>query len=164
MANKQNKSNLYIWIVVAVIVVVAIIVGVVIANNNKGGDGGDNGGSSSGASSSVPEYNHVDKTIMYGEFEEMEALSKAIQNGEMVGKIVKIDGLVSHPMSTYSVVQPNETGSQKIGTKFVITDVDEADYPNDGDRVVITGEIVEESPMVFVIRTYPRYVEVQKAN
>jgi len=156
---KKNNTSLYAGIAVAVIVVVAIIIGVVIANKNK--SGGEPGQSEGGSSQSVPQYSTIDETVTYGDYDSMEILSKKIQNGEMVGKVVKVEGLVSHPMSTFSVVEPNEDGSQKIGTKFVITGADEADYPKDGDRIVITGEIIEESPMVFIIKTYPQYIKVQ---
>lgn len=155
MAKTKNNNALYIGIAVAIVVVIAIIIAVVVANNR-----GDGGGSDSGGSSAV-EYNTIDESISYGEYNEMEKLSKAIQNGEMVGKVVKIEGLVSHPMSTYSIVQPNEDGSKKIGTQFIISDADDSGYPEDGDTVVITGEVVENSPMVFVIKTTKDNVEKQ---
>lgn len=150
---KNNNNNLYIGIAVAVIVVIAIVVAVVLINKNKDNDSG-----SSDTTSSV-EYNTVDETISFGDYEGMEKLSKAIQNGEMVGKVVKIKGLVSHPMSTYSVVQANADGTQKIGTQFIISDADDSEYPEDGDTVVITGEVVQSSPMVFVIKTTKNNVE-----
>lgn len=155
MAKAKNNNGLYIGIAVAVVVVIAIIIAVVVANNR-----GDGGGSDSGGSSAV-EYSTIDESISYGEYNEMEKLSKAIQNGEMVGKVVKVEGLVSHPMSTYSIVQPNEDGSKKIGTQFIISDADDSEYPEDGDTVVITGEVVENSPMVFVIKTTKDNVEKQ---
>ena len=136
---------------------IAIIIAVVMMNKNKG-NGGDTGKSDTGDSSYV-EYNSVDESIALGDYEGMQTLSKAIQNGEMVGKIVKINGLVSHPMSTYSVVQANADGSQKIGTQFIIDGASDADYPQDGDEIVITGEVVENSPMVFVIKTTKNNIE-----
>ena len=159
MANNKNNNTLYIGIGVAVVVVIAIIVAVVMMNKNKG-NGGDTGKSDTGDSSYV-EYNSVDESIALGDYEGMQTLSKAIQNGEMVGKIVKIHGLVSHPMSTYSVVQENEDGTQKIGTQFIIDDAEDADYPEDGDEIVITGEVFEKSPMYFVIKTTKNNIEVQ---
>ena len=160
MANSKNNNTLYIGIGVAVVVVIAIIIAVVMMNKNKGGSGGsgDTGKSDTGDSSYV-EYNSVDESIALGDYEGMQTLSKAIQNGEMVGKIVKINGLVSHPMSTYSVVQANADGSQKIGTQFIIDGASDADYPQDGDEIVITGEVVENSPMVFVIKTTKNNIE-----
>ena len=122
-------------------------------NQNKGGES-----SGSGTTSSV-EYNNIDETIEFGDYEGMETLAKSIQNGYATGKVVKIEGLVSHPMSKYSIVEANESGSQKIGTEFYIDGADEADYPADGDRITITGEVVEKSPLYFVIKTTPQYVE-----
>ena len=158
MAKTKNNNSLYIGIAVAVVAVIAIIIAVVVINNRKGEDGDSDSGS---GGSSVVEYNSVDESIAFGDYEGMEKLSKAIQNGEMVGKVVKIKGLVSHPMSTYSIVQPNEDGTQKIGTQFIISDADDSDYPEDGDTVVITGEVVQNSPMVFVIKTTKNNVEKQ---
>ena len=34
---------------------------------------------------------------------------------------------------------------------------------NDGDHVIITGEVYEKSPMYFIIKTTPEYVEVVEA-
>ena len=157
MAKGKNNNALYIGIGVAVVVVIAIIVAVVMMNKNKG-NGGDTGKSDTGDSSYV-EYNSVDESIALGDYEGMQKLSKSIQNGEMVGKIVKINGLVSHPMSTYSVVQANADGSQKIGTQFIIDGASDTDYPQDGDEIVITGEVVENGPMVFVIKTTKNNIE-----
>ena len=157
MAKGKNNNALYIGIGVAVVVVIAIIVAVVMMNKNKG-NGGDTGKSDTGDSSYV-EYNSVDESIALGDYEGMQNLSKSIQNGEMVGKIVKINGLVSHPMSTYSVVQANADGSQKIGTQFIIDGASDTDYPQDGDEIVITGEVVENGPMVFVIKTTKNNIE-----
>lgn len=156
MAKTKNNNSIYIWVAVAVAVVIAIIVAVVVMNNNKGGGSGSDSGNSGAV-----DYSTVDETIMFGDYDGMEKLSKAIQNGEMVGKVVKINGLVSHPMSTYSVVQPSEDGSKKIGTQFIISDAESSDYPEDGDTIVITGEVVENSPMVFVIKTTKNNIEKQ---
>ena len=162
MAKGKNNNGLYIGICVAVVAVIAIVVGVIMMNKNKGdneaNESGDNGGTQD---SSVVEYNSVDESIALGDFGAMQKLSKAIQNGEMVGKIVKINGLVSHPMSTYSVVQENEDGTKKIGTEFIIAGAEDGDYPKDGDTIVITGEVVEKSPMYFVIQTTKNNLEVQ---
>ena len=157
MAKKQNNNGLIVGIVIACVAVVAIIIGVVFANRKS-----DDGGESSENNTSEVDYSTVDETVTFGDYEGMEKLSKAIQNGEMVGKKVKIDGLVMHPTSTYSIVQENEAGTQKIGTQFIIEGADEDSYPQDGDHVVITGEIIEKSPMYFVISTTPKYVEVKE--
>ena len=157
MAKSKNNNGLYIGIGIAVVVVVAIIVAVVMINKNKG-EKTSNGDNSTQESAAV-EYKSVDESIAFGDYEGMQTLSKAIQNGEKVGKIVKIEGLVSHPMSSYSVVQENTDGTQKIGTQFVISGAEEADYPKDGDRITITGEVVEQSPMYFVIRTTKNNIE-----
>ena len=153
----KNKTGLIVGIV-AVIAVVAIVIGVVVANNNKGGNSGDTS-QTSNTGLSAADLANIDTTIEYGDFDAMQTLSKAIQNGEMVGKVVKVDGLVSHPGTAYSIVQPSADGSKKIGTQFIIEGSEE--YPKDGDKVVITGKIVEKDPMVFVIKTIPEMIVVK---
>ncbi len=157
----KNKTGLVIGIVV-VIAVIAIVVGVIVANNNKGGNGGETGsGTSQTDSLTAADLTNVDESVAFGEFDAMQTLSKSIQNGEKVGKVVKIDGLVSKLGSSYSIVQANTENTKKIGTKFVIEGAADADYPKDGAHVVITGKVVEDSPMVFIIKTIPAMIEVK---
>lgn len=164
MAEKQNK-NLIIGIAVAAVVMIAVVVGIVLMKGK--GDGSIDGGQSAGAgqiegSTNEMDFSDIDVSVEYGDYDTMFEQSKAIQNGEMLGKVIKIEGLISHPMSNYSIGQQSEDGSF-VGTVFVIEGADEDDYPEDGDHVVITGEVVEQSPMNFVIRTAPQYVEVIEA-
>lgn len=161
MAKSKNNNMLYIGIV-AVVVIIAIIVGVVLANRGSGNEGGDTGTgeeTSQTESLKASDLASVDEVVEYGDYDAMYDLSKSIQNGEMTGQVVQIDGDISHPMSTYSIVEQNEEGSSSIGTQFIIAG--DAEYPEDGDRAVITGMVIEQSPMVFVIQTLPEFVEVQ---
>lgn len=153
--NKKDKKNKNLWIccVVAAIAVVAVVVGIVVAKGN----GGNNGGAPE--SGFADELKNVDVEIEYGDYDAMEELSKDIQNGLATGKVVKIDGIVSHPLSFYSVVELNESGTNSIGTRFVIEG--ETGYPEDEDHVVITGKVIELEPLIFVIRTTKDFVEVQ---
>ena len=161
MAEKPNK-NMIIGIVVAVVAVVAIIVGIVIAKGNEGGVG--EGGETGQIEESVNEMDlsEIDVSVGLGDYDVMYAQSKAIQNGEMTGRTIKIEGYVSHPMSKYSIGEKDENGSF-IGTEFIIEGIDEEDYPQDGDHVVLAGEIVEKEPLYYVIRTLPQYVEIIEA-
>ena len=160
-SKNKNKNNSLLYIGIAAVVIIAIVVGVVIAMRNKGGDAGSNGGNSTSqtAGLSAADLANVDVTVAYGDYDAMEELSKAIQNGEMVGKDVKIDGIVMHPATSYSIGQANESGSAKIGTQFDIVDAAAAYYPADGDRVVITGKVVEKQPLVYMIETLSEFVE-----
>lgn len=153
---KEKKNNALIYAVIAVVVVVAVVVGIILATK-KGGDAGDGG--NGGSTSKVDEYKNVDIEIASGDYDAMEKLAKDIQNGEATGKIVKIDGYVSHPMSAYSVVVSNEDETKKIGTQFVIEG--DAGYPSDGDHIVITGKVVEASPLFYVIQTIPELLFIQ---
>ncbi len=120
---KSNK-NLYIGIGVAV-VAVAIIAGAVVglsagrnSGDNEGGNSGDTSQTSDGLKAS--DLKNVDAEVEFGDYDGMSILAKDIQNGYAIGKVVKIEGTVSHPMSAYSVVEANADGSQKIGTQFII--------------------------------------------
>ena len=154
---KKNNIGLYSGIAVGLIAIM-IIVAVIIIKNNNGNSSSDN---TSGQNTSVnsSEYDNVDVSIEFGDYAGMEKLSKAIQNGEMTGKIVKIEGTVSHPMTKYSVVQANSDGSKKIGTEFIINGSD--NYPKDNDRIVITGKIIEKEPLYYVIETIPEKFEIK---
>ena len=161
MAKAKNNNLIYIGI--AVVVVVAVIIGVIVAvkgnGGNNGGDGGDNGGTSQDAGLTAADLAKVDVEIEYGDYDGMEKLSKSIQNGEMTGKVVKIDGVVMHPGTSYSIGQANESGSAKIGTQFDIVDAAAAYYPADKDHVMITGKVVEKQPLVYMIETLQEFVE-----
>lgn len=160
MAKAKNNNLLYIGI--AVVVVVAVIIGVIVAvKGNSGNNGGDsdNGGTSQDAGLTAADLAKVDVEIEYGDYDGMEKLSKSIQNGEMTGKVVKIDGVVMHPGTSYSIGQANESGSAKIGTQFNIVDTAAAYYPADKDRVVITGKVVEKESLYYMIETLQEFVE-----
>lgn len=160
MAKAKNNNLLYIGI--AVVVVVAVIIGVIVAvKGNSGNNGGDsdNGGTSQDAGLTAADLAKVDVEIEYGDYDGMEKLSKSIQNGEMTGKVVKIDGVVMHPGTSYSIGQANESGSAKIGTQFDILDAAAAYYPADKDRVAITGKVVEKEPLYYMIETLQEFVE-----
>lgn len=157
-----KKNNNLIYICIAVVVVIAVIIGVIVAvKGNSGNNGGDsgNGGTSQDAGLAAADLAKVDVEIEYGDYDGMEKLSKSIQNGEMTGKVVKIDGVVMHPGTSYSIGQANEAGSSKIGTQFDIVDAAAADYPADKDRVVITGKVVEKEPLYYMIETLQDFVE-----
>ena len=155
---RKDNRNLIIGIVVAVVAVIAIIIGIVVGNSAKPTDDG----SEPGPSEPTADYSMVDEIIGFGDYGAMEIQAKSIQNGEMTGKIVQIDGIVSHPMSKYSIVEEDENGNG-IGTEFIIEGIEEDEYPQDGDHVIITGEIVEKEPLYFVIKTTPEYVNILEA-
>ncbi len=157
-----KKNNNLIYICIAVVVLIAVIIGVIVAvKGNSGNNGGDsdNGGTSQDAGLTAADLAKVDVEIEYGDYDGMEKLSKSIQNGEMTGKVVKIDGIVMHPGTSYSIGQANGAGSSKIGTQFDIIDAAAADYPADKDRVVITGKVVEKEPLYYMIETLQEFVE-----
>ena len=160
MANQQNKGMI-IGIAVTVVVVIAIIVGIVVAKTSGGNGSGDNGGAETEQVDNngiVMDLSEVDTSIDFGDYDAMYEQAKAIQNGDILGAVIKIDGIVSHPMSKYSIVEKDENGSA-IGTEFIIEGIEESEYPQDGDRIIITGQVIEKEPLYFVIATTPQYVE-----
>ena len=161
MAEKPNK-NMVIGIAVAVVALIVIVVGVIIAKGNDGGisEGGDETGTGQvDNGGSGANYSDVDVSVGYGDYGVMYAQSKAIQNGEMLGSVIQIDGVVSHPMSKYSIGELDD-GESFIGTEFEIEGASGDEYPSDGDHVIITGEVIQKSPMYFIIKTTPEYVEI----
>ena len=154
-----NNKNMIISIAVAAVVVVAIIIGVVIGNSKSGGDSNGSDGGNTGNNIASVDYSNVDTTIYYGDYEGMYDLSKRIQNGEAIGEIVSIDGDVSHLMNSYSIIQKDENDN-RIGTEFLIEGVDEGDYPQNGEHIMITGEVVEKAPLYYVIKITPGYINI----
>lgn len=158
MTEKKNKG-IIVGIVVAVVVLIAVVAVVLVTKGDReeaieSGDGGI---------VVQTDYSEPDVVVEYGDYDTMRAQSKAIQNGEMLGKTVRIEGIVSHPMTKYSIVQEDEDGN-KIGTEFVIEGLDEDEYPQDGERVVISGEVIEKSTLYYIIKTRPEFVEVVEEN
>ena len=154
MAKLSKNTIIGIVVAVVVVVVIAIVVGVV-SNSGNGGDGTDGG---QHIEIDEEEFSTIDINIDFGDYAEMEAQAKAIQNGEMVGSIMMIEGIVSHPGNKFSIVEEDENGN-KIGTEFVVEGFAKEDYPKEGERVMLTGKVVEKEPMYYVIWTLPDYIE-----
>lgn len=154
----KNSNKKLLCLGAIVVLVVAVVIGVVMINNTSRNNTANTDGDS-GASVSVraEELNNPTTTIVYGDYGAMETLAKAIQNGEKVGEIVSIEGLVSHPGDSYSVVEADEESGNKIGTVFEI-EGDEVEYPADGTHVTMLGKVVEKEPMVYIIKTVPGFV------
>ena len=140
---------------VAIVVVIAAVIAVIMLNKKPSDGGNDNSGSTT--SITADSLKNPDVKIAFGDFDSMKDLAKKIQNGEMTGKIIEVDGTVLHPGSSYSIGQKN--GSSSIGTVFKIEDSSE--YPADKAHVKITGKVVEDSPMVFIIKTVAEKVVKQ---
>ena len=171
----MDKKKFCIIGAVAAVVVIGVIIAIAVATSNKGDEGGDNkdkNGSSQQENKDKKDDNkkttiseddlkNVDETINFGDYDAQQTLSKAIQNGEKTGKVVKIEGTVSHFSKgmSFNIGQKKTEGNQFIGTTFVIEDAEgEDDYPKDGDHVVITG-IVKAEGYAFQIKTLKKFVE-----
>ena len=165
-----SNKPLIIGIACAV-VVLGVVIGIVAANSGKTDEKKDNSTSQETKKNddktvvavSADDLKNVDETITYGDFDAMKALSKAIQNGEKTGKVVKIDGVISHPGMSYSIAEQSADGTTKIGTIFTIEDGTDADYPADGAHVILTGIVrADDSGVIFTIKTLKNFVEVQE--
>ena len=106
---------------------------------------------------------NVDIVIEYGDYDAMSDLSANIQNARAEGTVVQIEGTVINYGSgmSYSIVESNEDNSARIGTVVKIEGAQASDYPQDGQRVRITGIIgSDETGYTYFIKTLPEFVEV----
>jgi hypothetical protein len=114
------------------------------------------------ASITAADLANVDIVIEYGDYDAMKELSANIQNARGEGFVVQVDGLVVNygQGMSYSIVEPNDDGSARIGSVFKIEGASEADYPQDGQRVKITGIVgSDETGYTYFIKTLPEFVE-----
>ena len=103
---------------------------------------------------------NVDIVIEYGDYDAMSDLSANIQNARSEGSVVQVDGLVVNYGMSYSIVEPSDDG-KRIGTVFKIEGIAEDAYPQDGQRVKITGIVgSDETGYTYFIKTLPEFVEV----
>lgn len=162
MKEKSSNNNIIIIAVVAVVAIVAAVLLIVKPFDKKDDNQNNQENSQQSASSRVSKdelKKTPDVTVEFGDYEGMKTLSKDIQNGYATGKIVTIEGTVNHPMTMYSIVQKNESGSQSIGTNFIIDDMETADYPKDKERIKITAKVVETDTLNFQLVTLKEFVE-----
>ena len=106
---------------------------------------------------------NVGIVIEYGDYDAMSELSANIQNARSEGSVVQVDGMVVNYGSgtSYSIVEPKADGSTRIGTVFKIEGASEDVYPQDGQRVKITGIVgSDETGYTYFIKTLPEFVEV----
>ena len=154
---KNNKKTLYIGI--GAVVVIAIVVGIIIAVTRGSGNNNEGDGTNQSTVYTAGDFTPIQQSIEFGDYNTMFSLAKEIQNGEAIGKIVEIEGYVSHPGAKYSIVQKNADGTKSIGTEFVI-EGDSASYPQDGEHVVLVGKVVEREPLYYNLATIQELVSI----
>ena len=154
---KNNKKTLYIGI--GAVVVIAIVVGIIIAVTRGSGNNNEGDGTNQSTVYTAGDFTPIQQSIEFGDYNTMFSLAKEIQNGEAIGKIVEIEGYVSHPGTKYSIVQKSADGTKSIGTEFVI-EGDSASYPQDGERVVLVGKVVEREPLYYNLATIQELVSI----
>ena len=172
MNNKAAKKSMVPILIglAAILVVVGVVWFIVRGKGNDPQPGADNGSSVEDKTKVTAGELAADKVtekVSFGDYTAMFTLSKAIQNGQKIGAIVSVEGLVSHKTSSYSVVQENpkkgeEGEMSQIGTVFTIQDGDSADYPKDEARIKITAKVMEVSPLNFQLVTLKDFIEVVK--
>ena len=132
------------------------------AANNTATEAAETTAVATDAMVSAADLANVTETVAFGDFDTMQALSKAIQNGEKTGTVVQIDGVVSNFSKgmSYSISENKADGSGNVGTVFVIDDApDESAYPSDGTHVLLTGIVVGDGAS-FNIHTLMEFVKV----
>ena len=154
---KNNKKTLYIGI--GAVVVIAIVVGIIIAVTRGSGNNNEGDGTNQSTVYTAGDFTPIQQSIEFGDYNTMFSLAKEIQNGEAIGKIVEIEGYVSHPGTKYSIVQKSADGTKSIGTEFVI-EGDSAFYPQDGEHVVLVGKVVEREPLYYNLATIQELVSI----
>ena len=103
---------------------------------------------------------NVDIVIEYGDYDAMSDLPANIQNARSEGSVVQVDGVVVNYGMSYSIVEPSDDG-KRIGTVFKIEGAADSAYPQDGQRVKITGIVgSDETGYTYFIKTLPEFVEV----
>ena len=150
----MNKRLKIVLIVVAVIIVFGVFFLFTKVESQKSPD------ADGSYELSASELSSVDTEVLFNDYGSMFNLSKEIQNGYAVDRIVRIDGIVLHPATKYSITEQTENGSKSVGTEFEIVGTN-VKYPEDGARVVITGKVVEKSEMYYIIKTLPEFVEIK---
>jgi hypothetical protein len=155
----KEKGNKALYIGIGVVAVIAVVVGIIIAVTRGSGNNNEGDGTNQSTVYTAGDFTPIQQSIEFGDYNTMFSLTKEIQNGEAIGKIVEIDGYVSHPGSKYSIVQKNSDGTKSIGTEFVI-EGDSAIYPQDGEHIVLVGKVVEREPLYYNLATIQELVSV----
>lgn len=83
-------------------------------------------------------------SVAFGDYDAQETLSRKIQNGEIAGATVEIEGTVKKIGSSYSIGQVKD--GTFTGTKFSYN----GDYPAENSHVKLVGTVVS-SGIVFSI-------------
>lgn len=85
--------------------------------------------------------------VGFGDFEASDSLSMSIQNGELDGQIIVIDGISKTNGDSYSIGEESEQGAF-IGTIYTIGD--DLEYPGDGSHVTLKGVVKSDGPTHYI--------------
>ena len=77
--------------------------------------------------------------IRLGDVEPMSEFVKSVENGEMDGVAVMIEGVAEKFGSDYSIMEKDEESGESYGVTYVVADFEDGDYPEDGEKIWITG-------------------------
>lgn len=110
-------------------------------------------------SASVDEiYQEIEDEIVtaveFEDYESGEELAKSIQNGEMDGQIILIDGVSKKIGRDFAIGQQGDDSF--IGTTYVISD--DMEYPGDGSHVTLKG-VVKADGLTHYIEAYEIILE-----
>lgn len=102
------------------------------------------------------DFSAPDIKVTYGDYDKMMETSKSIQNYQLEGVVVEIDGIFKNNMSA-SIQMPNADNSQSIGTTIQVVGLDEKDFPKDDTKIHIVG-------IVRPLNEYAHGIYVAKEN
>lgn len=107
------------------------------------------------------DFSAPDIIISYGDFDKMLETSKSIQNYQLEGVVVEIDGIVNSGLS-HSIEIPSDDKSMSVGTTMQVVGFSDSDYPEDKTKVHIVGivrPINEYAHGIFVAKDNFKVVE-----
>lgn len=99
--------------------------------------------------------------VSFGDYDKMFETSKAIQNYQLEGVVVEIDGIVNSGLS-HSIEMPSDDKSMSVGTTMQVVGFSDSDYPEDKTKVHIVGivrPINEYAHGIFVAKDNFKVVE-----
>ena len=107
------------------------------------------------------DFSAPDIKVTYGDYDKMMETSKSIQNYELEGVVVEIDGIFKKNMSP-SIQMPNADNSQSIGTTMELVGFSDSDYPKNDTKIHIVGivrPLNEYAHGIFVAKDNFKVVE-----
>lgn len=109
------------------------------------------------------DFQSVDVSIGYGDYDAMSELAKDVENKSAVDKVVQIEGMMGAFSSKNLVLEPNSGGDEGVGVPIEVIGI--AGYPRGGARVHLVGVIRSNSDGEGVIVVpSDRFAQVEEGD